>query len=79
MGGNGWPAIQYHEMEEVGRILSALLRDAAGDYRCDLITSVTHSRYPVSRADFPSSVGLKPPVESGSARNIYDLIDMISC
>jgi hypothetical protein len=32
-------------MEVVGRDLSTRLRDPEGEYKCDLIIALTHSRY----------------------------------
>lgn len=41
----GWPeTFQHRDMEAVGKNLSVLLRDPNGDYKCDLIIALTHSR-----------------------------------
>ncbi|THU84298.1 Metallo-dependent phosphatase [Dendrothele bispora CBS 962.96] len=41
----GWPDnFKYQDMAEVGKKLSAKLRDPAGEYKCDLIIALTHSR-----------------------------------
>ncbi|THU95171.1 Metallo-dependent phosphatase [Dendrothele bispora CBS 962.96] len=43
----GWPDnFKYQDMAEVGKKLSAKLRDPAGEYKCDLIIALTHSRIP---------------------------------
>ncbi|EIN11144.1 Metallo-dependent phosphatase [Punctularia strigosozonata HHB-11173 SS5] len=42
----GWPEnFKYKDMAEVGRDLSVKLRDSAGQYKCDIIIALTHSRY----------------------------------
>ncbi|KIJ07248.1 hypothetical protein PAXINDRAFT_19556 [Paxillus involutus ATCC 200175] len=43
----GWPSnFKYQEMVEVGKDLSALLRDPPGPHKCDFIIALTHSRTP---------------------------------
>ncbi|KAJ3538174.1 hypothetical protein NM688_g6557 [Phlebia brevispora] len=43
----GWPEyFQYKDMAEVGRNLSVKLRDPAGEFKCDFIIALTHSRIP---------------------------------
>lgn len=43
----GWPEnFKYQDMAEVGKKLSARLRDPSGEYKCDIIIAVTHSRIP---------------------------------
>jgi len=40
-----WPTnFEYRGMEEVGKSLSSRLRDPEGEYKCDLIIALTHSR-----------------------------------
>ncbi|KAJ6553022.1 Metallo-dependent phosphatase [Mycena capillaripes] len=42
----GWPEnFEYQDMAKIGKELSVKLRDPAGEYKCDLIIAVTHSRY----------------------------------
>ncbi|KAF7344288.1 Metallo-dependent phosphatase [Mycena venus] len=42
----GWPEnFEYQDMAKIGKELSAKLRDPAGEFKCDLIISLTHSRY----------------------------------
>ncbi|KAG8906831.1 hypothetical protein FRB99_006006 [Tulasnella sp. 403] len=42
-----WPPnFQYQHMHEVGIELSQLLRNPQGEYKCDLILALTHSRIP---------------------------------
>ncbi|KAG8885507.1 hypothetical protein FRB97_000832 [Tulasnella sp. 331] len=42
-----WPPnFKYQPMEDVGVELSKLLRDPTGEYRCDLVLALTHSRIP---------------------------------
>lgn len=44
----GWPEnFEYDDMEEVGKRLSVKLRDPDGEYYCDFIIALTHSRYAV--------------------------------
>ncbi|KAJ3552991.1 hypothetical protein NM688_g3854 [Phlebia brevispora] len=43
----GWPEnFQYKDMAEVGRDLSIKLRDPAGEFKCDVVIALTHSRIP---------------------------------
>lgn len=43
----GWPEnFKWQDMAETGKRLSARLRDPAGEYRCDFIIALTHSRIP---------------------------------
>ncbi|KAJ7270316.1 Metallo-dependent phosphatase [Mycena rebaudengoi] len=41
----GWPEnFEYQDMAKIGKELSVKLRDPAGEYKCDLIIALTHSR-----------------------------------
>ncbi|EAU80500.2 hypothetical protein CC1G_11855 [Coprinopsis cinerea okayama7 len=41
----GWPEnFEFKDMAEVARSLSVKLRDPAGEYKCDIIIALTHSR-----------------------------------
>jgi 5'-nucleotidase len=43
---SSWPpSFEYRDMEAVGKDLSRRLRDPKGEYKCDLIIALTHSRY----------------------------------
>ncbi|KAF5384466.1 hypothetical protein D9757_006409 [Collybiopsis confluens] len=43
----GWPVnYKWSDMTKVGKKLSAVLRDPAGEHKCDLVIAVTHSRIP---------------------------------
>ncbi|KAL4266750.1 5'-nucleotidase family protein [Pleurotus pulmonarius] len=43
----GWPTnFEYRDMSAVGMTLSEKLRDPAGEYKCDLVIALTHSRIP---------------------------------
>lgn len=40
-----WPSsFKYRDMRETGLELSSLLRDPDGEYKCDLVIALTHSR-----------------------------------
>ncbi|KAF9036929.1 Metallo-dependent phosphatase [Hymenopellis radicata] len=42
-----WPTeFEYQDMKEIGLDLSRRLRDPQGEYKCDLIIALTHSRVP---------------------------------
>ena len=42
----GWPEeFIYQDMSETGKRLSAKLRDPQGEYKCDFVIALTHSRY----------------------------------
>ena len=42
---SSWPAnFEYRDMEEVGIELSKRLRDPEGEFKCDIIIALTHSR-----------------------------------
>ncbi|TFK55022.1 Metallo-dependent phosphatase [Heliocybe sulcata] len=44
---SSWPQnFKFQEMAEVGMSLSRRLRDPKGEYKCDLIIALTHSRVP---------------------------------
>ncbi|KAF7354380.1 Metallo-dependent phosphatase [Mycena venus] len=41
----GWPEnFEYQDMAKIGKELSVKLRDPAGEYKCDMIIALTHSR-----------------------------------
>jgi hypothetical protein len=43
---SSWPAnFEHNDMKESGLQLSKLLRDPNGEYRCDIIIALTHSRF----------------------------------
>ncbi|KIY73873.1 Metallo-dependent phosphatase [Cylindrobasidium torrendii FP15055 ss-10] len=43
----GWPEnYKWRDMAEVGKALSAVLRDPHGEHKCDIVVAVTHSRIP---------------------------------
>ncbi|KAK7458726.1 hypothetical protein VKT23_009725 [Stygiomarasmius scandens] len=43
----GWPDnFKYQDMAKVGKSLSEKLRDPAGEYKCDFVIALTHSRIP---------------------------------
>ncbi|KAK1227919.1 hypothetical protein PQX77_009058 [Marasmius sp. AFHP31] len=43
----GWPEnYKWKDMAEVGKDLSAVLRNPTGEHKCDLVIAVTHSRIP---------------------------------
>ncbi|KAF5354820.1 hypothetical protein D9756_005700 [Leucocoprinus leucothites] len=49
----GWPKnFKWLDMIEVGKKLSAKLRDPAGEYKCDIVIAVTHCYNPNSGTDF---------------------------
>ncbi|KAJ7511422.1 Metallo-dependent phosphatase [Mycena galericulata] len=43
---SGWPEnFKYQDMAKIGKELSVKLRDPAGEYKCDIVIALTHSRY----------------------------------
>ncbi|KZT26337.1 Metallo-dependent phosphatase [Neolentinus lepideus HHB14362 ss-1] len=45
---SSWPqTFMFHDMAEAGMSLSRRLRDPKGEYKCDFIIALTHSRYDI--------------------------------
>ncbi|KAG8885508.1 hypothetical protein FRB97_000833 [Tulasnella sp. 331] len=68
-----WPPnFKYQPMEAVGVELSKLLRDPTGEYRCDLVLALTHSRIPNDIA-LAKQLGALPN-GAGASRHGVDML-----
>ncbi|RDB21014.1 Trifunctional nucleotide phosphoesterase protein YfkN [Hypsizygus marmoreus] len=73
-----WPSeFIYKDMEEVGSDLSKRLRDPQGEYRCDLIIALTHSRLPNDIALAKSLHALSPSAQDASPIHWTHGVDLI--
>ncbi|GLB35152.1 putative 5'-nucleotidase family protein [Lyophyllum shimeji] len=57
------PEFTYRDMTEAGLDLSRRLRDPGGEYRCDLIIALTHSRLPNDISLAKSLLALSPSAQ----------------
>ncbi|KAJ6556564.1 Metallo-dependent phosphatase [Mycena vulgaris] len=61
----GWPEnFEYQDMAKIGKELSVKLRDPAGEYKCDLIIALTHSRMPNDIALAKALFALSPTAQA---------------
>ncbi|KAH7927752.1 Metallo-dependent phosphatase [Leucogyrophana mollusca] len=64
---SSWPPnFKYKDMAEVGRALSAILRDPEGQHKCDLIIALTHARIPNDITLAKNLFALSPSAQADS-------------
>ncbi|KAH8107148.1 Metallo-dependent phosphatase [Cristinia sonorae] len=75
---SSWPSnFKYRDIADVGRDLSMRLRDPVGEYRCDIIISLTHARIPNDIQFAKVLAAHSPAVQDSKSTAMTHGIDLI--